>query len=227
MSTSKGQTPPNPSKSELSEEEKARRRALNLPEDAPEEAVIRRELDLPLDAPDELVEAAQGHVARKDEPEGDKQDIAVLDFLLGPTTPLEYDVDTFIDTPEGRGKLTFHLKQLDDKKIDDLEKEHSTGEGPFRVVDRPSLNAALVAEATMFFQDPTGKVVVPGSKEFRGPIPSAADALRGRFKFQPGVISMVAEEVRAAAGMTNDRVGAARLSKVSGEQVIANAVGNS
>jgi hypothetical protein len=188
----------------------------------------RRDLGLPLDAPEELVAAAEGDTPARDDETGDEKEATVLDFLLGPTVPLEFDVDTFIDTPSGREKLVFHIKQIDDTRIDELEKDHSEGEGPFRRVNRIMLNAAKVAEATVYLEDADGRRIDPGAPEFRGPIPDRADAFRGRFKFQPGILSMVASEIDAAAGMTNDRVGTARRAPTgTAEKSIATAVKNS
>lgn len=185
----------------------------------------RKALGLSADAPIELIEAAEDKLEKGDE-EADKKEAAVLDFLLGPTTALEYDVRTWIDTPKGRGPLHFHLKQLPDTRIEEIEEECSSMEGMRRVTDRKRLNAMLVAEATEFLVDASGRKVEVGSAEFRGPIPSASEAFLGRFRYQPGILPMVADEVRAAAGLTPDRVEEGKQ-VASGEETMAIAVKNS
>lgn len=185
----------------------------------------RREFGLPADAPEELLEAAEADVLDKGDPEGGEKEAKVLDFLLGPTTAIEYDVETLVDTPTGREAVTFHLKQIPDDLIYKLEDEHTDGIGPFATIDRPRLNAAKVAAAAIYIKDASGRKVELASNEFRGVIPDTAEALRGRFRFQPGIISMLAQEVDAIAGMSNDRVG--RATRSVQEQTIAKAVGNS
>ena len=191
----------------------------------------RKELGLAADAPIELIEAAEAKI-EKDDPEGDAKEAKVLDFLLGPTKALEFDVETWVDTDAGREKLVFHIVQLDDTKLDELEKEHTTIEGFARTVDRLQLNAAIAAEATLYLEDSKGRQVDPKSKEFRGPIPDTADAMRGRFRFQPGILTGIAEEVRGAAGLLSNRVGEAQQApgkepSANGDETIATAVGNS
>lgn len=187
----------------------------------------RRDLGLPEDAPEEVVEAAEAKIADREDPDGDEQEATVLNFLLGPTVALEFDVDALIDTPTGREELTFHFKQLDDTRIKELEDEWTEGEGPFGRVNRLMLNAAKVAEATLYLADKDGRKVEINSSEFRGPIPNPIDAVRGRFKFQPGILSSVAQEIDAAAGMMNNRVGQARRAAPATDKTIATAVGNS
>lgn len=182
------------------------------------------------DAPDELLEAADGLVPAADDEQGAEAESTVLNWLLGPTEALEYDVEAFLDTPTGRQKLVFHIKQLPDSRISELEKEHTEGEGPFGTVDRAQLNAAKVAEATVYIEDRDGRQVDLGSKEFRGQVPAAVDAVRGRFRFQPGIIQQVAQEVDVIAGMTTDRVNKAKRAAAkqkSQAQTITAAVGNS
>lgn len=195
----------------------------------------RARLGLAPDAPEELVLAARNEQPGKDDPEAAKKEATVLDWLLGPTEPLEFDCVTHVDTKDGRQDLTFHFRQVDDTKLDALEKEHSEQTLMGREVDRLQLNAAIVAEATLYFEDADGKQVDPKSKEFRGPIGSIAEPMRARFKFQPGILGSVAEEVRMAAGLSTDRVeGAERAQgklpgepRQTGEHSITSAVGNS
>lgn len=200
-----------------------------------EQVEERKRLGLAPDAPEELVLAARSEQPDKDDPEAAKKEATVLDWLLGPTEPLEFDCVAHVDTKDGRQKLVFHFKQLDDTRLDELEKEHSEQTLMGRNVDRLMLNAAIVAEATLYLEDADGKQVDPKSAEFRGPIGSVVDPMRTRFKFQPGILGAVAEEIRGAAGLAMDRVeGAERAQgklpgepRQSGEHSIATAVGNS
>lgn len=200
-----------------------------------EQVEERKRLGLAPDAPEELVLAARSEQPGKDDPEASKKEATVLDWLLGPTAPLAFDCVAHVDTPDGRQDLTFHFLQVDDKRLDELEKEHSEQTLMGRNVDRLMLNAAIVAEATVYFEDADGKRVDPKSPEFRGPIGSVADPMRARFKFQPGILGAVAEEIRGAAGLAMDRVeGAERAQgklpgepRQSGDHSITTAVGNS
>jgi hypothetical protein len=199
-----------------------------------EQVEERKRLGLAPDAPEALVEAARSELG-KDDPEGPKKEATVLDWLLGPTEPLEFDCVAHVDTADGRQDLTFHFRQVDDTRLDELEKEHSEQTLMGREVDRLMLNAAIVAEATLYLEDADGNQVNPKSEKFRGPIGTVADPMRARFKFQPGILGAVAEEIRMAAGLSTDRVEGAERAKgklpgeprQAGEQSIATAVGNS
>lgn len=179
----------------------------------------RAALGLPEDAPQSVVDAARGRVPDKG-PEGDEVEAGALNWLLGPAPPLEYDIKTMIDTPAGTEPLTFHIRQLDDTEIQKLEQEHTTGSGPFATLDRPMLNAAKAAKATLYMVDATGKRTEPSSAEFRGPVPAPEDAMRLRFKKQPGILISVAQEIDRVAGFSPERVGVA-------EKAMSTAVGNS
>jgi hypothetical protein len=169
----------------------------------------RRRLGANDDAPRELLLAADGHIPDKDDPDGDRKEATVLSFLLGDTVPLEFDVEALIETPDGRQVLTFHFRQLDDKTIEDLERRFTT-QGPFGgEINRKMLNVAKVAAATVYLQDKDGKRQQL-DESFRGRLPNNEEALAGRFRFQPGVLKGVAEEIDGAAGMNNDRVGVAK-----------------
>lgn len=198
-----------------------------------EQVEERTRLGLAPDAPEALVTAARDELEKED-PAAAKKEATVLDWLLGPTVALEFNCVAHVDTKDGRQDLTFHFRQVDDTRLDELEKEHSTQTLMGREVDRLMLNAAICAEATIYFEDKDGNQVDPKSDQFRGPVPMA-DAMRTRFKFQPGILGSVAEEIRMAAGLSTDRVeGAERAQgklpgepRQTGEQSITSAVGNS
>jgi hypothetical protein len=187
----------------------------------------RVDLGLAPDAPDGLVEAAEDNIDESSAEHAAHKEAQVLNFLLGPTVALEYDCVAQIDTPEGREPLTFHFHQLDDSRLNEIEDEHATGEGPFREVDRVAMNAAKVADATEYLEDKDGRRVEVGSKEFRGRVPDRGAAMRARFKFQPGILAQVAQEIDVAAGLTNDRVKRAERSRPTAAQSTTSAVGNS
>jgi len=200
--------------------------------DLTDEERRRVTLGLPKDAPEALVEAAEGRLqgdgTEQGEIEANQKEVAVLDFILGATKALEYDVDALVDTPDGPGVLVFHFRQLRDTEIEAMEKEHMTGEGPMAQVDRASLNAKKVARAVTYMKDGTGKVIPIADPTFMGQgIGDPYDAVKARFQYQPGVITGVAQEIDAAAGMVNNRVGFARVSSITAEQAIADAVGKS
>lgn len=196
----------------------------------------RERLGLPPDAPEELVKAARGEAAEKDDPDGSRKEATVLAWLLGDTKPLEFDCDAWMDTPDGRQKLVFHFRQLDGSKIDELEKENSEQTLLGRTVDRPRLNAALVASALIYFEDGDGNQVrlddETQAARFRGPIPSLIEPMLTRFRYQPGILAQVAEEIRVAAGLGGDRVDTARRAEGKApsqpaSKTIAEAVGGS
>lgn len=193
----------------------------------------RIELGLPRDAPEQLVRAAEDDLdddgTAEGKAEANQDEVAVLDFLLGPTKALEYDLDAIIDTDKGPGVLTFHFRQIRDKRIEELEAEHTTGEGAFAQIDRVSLNAAKVAEAVLYLKDRTGHKTKLVDEEFLGQgIGDPFDAVKARFQYQPGIIDRVAAEIDAAAGMSNGRVGFAKIAKSpSTEEGLSSAVGNS
>lgn len=162
--------------------------------------------DLPPDAPDGLRKAAEGGADRMTV--GEERD--ALDFLLGATKPVEYDVPVKYDTSAGRKELTFRIRQLDGKVILKLEDSHKKGTGPFAELDDIAFNAALVAEATVFLTDASGREVDPKGHEFIGDLGfGPAEAMEVRFKFQPGILDGVAGQIRSISGYSPDRVGAA------------------
>lgn len=179
------------------------------------------------DAPDALERAAGADAEDVDA----KEEGEALDFLLGATQALRFDVPVTLDTPKGPKKLVFVIEQIDGKKIIDLEKQYRNGTGPFAEVDDIGLNAAIVSEATKEIRDAVDEGatpkpgVDPSSEKFRGGIPSAADAMQIRFKFQPGLLDGVAGEIRRVSGYATDRVGQAE--RANARATITNAVGNS
>jgi hypothetical protein len=161
---------------------------------------------LPPDTPEAVRKAADG--------EGEKvtvgEERGALDYLLGPTKPVEYDVPVKYDTEAGPKELTFHIQQLDGKAIIKMEDSHRKGTGPFAELDDIEFNADLAAAATLYIEDETGRQVDPRSEEFMGGMGfGAALAMETRFKFQPGLLDGVAGQVRSVSGYAPDRVGSA------------------
>lgn len=188
------------------------------PSGSPQEPAKRSDV-LPDDAPEAVRQAADGE-AEKVKVGGEK---TALDWLLGATRPVEYDVPVKFDTPEGPKELVFHIRQLDGKTIIDTEDEHRKGTGPFAELDDIAFNADLVAKATLHFTDPSGRKIDPRSAEFLGENPfGPAIAMEARFRFQPGLLDGVAGEIRKVSGYAPDRVGAAERST---DRVLGEALG--
>lgn len=180
-----------------------------------DEEVTKPSDALPGGAPDGLVEAADTTPGKRpfeeDEPEeaGEKESEA-LDFLLGNPHALRYDVEVEYDIPGGRRvPLVFVIKQLDGKRIIDIEDEHRIGgRGPFSELDNVATDAHLVAEATEKIVDKkAGKEVETDSMEFIGAGVTPQDAMRSRFAFQSGLLAGVAAHVRTISGYSPGRVG--------------------
>lgn len=144
-----------------------------------------------------------------------------LDWLLGDPQPTVHDVPVQFETPEGMVTITFVLNQLDARKIDELEQQHvNRGTG---VVDQFSCDVVIVAEATRYLIDATGRQIAIASEEFRSVnqrmpngevksvlLASGPMALERRFQKQLGLLGGVAREVRRAAGFDPERVGKAQ-----------------
>lgn len=170
---------------------------------------------LPSGAPDGLAAAANGGEVDDDGERG------ALDFLLGPTKAVTYDLPVELDTPEGQQTLIFKLQQLDGDRILELERQHTKGSGPFALLDDLSFNAALAVEATTAIVDKkSGRSVDPKSSEFRERVPDPAIAMKARFKYQSGLLDGVAGQIRRISGYAPDRVGSA-------ERAMSDAAGNS
>lgn len=172
---------------------------------------------LPEGAPPALADAARGG-----EVDGQGESDA-LDFLLGRTQPILFDVPVKFDTPAGQKKLVFVVRQLDGERILELEKEHRKGDGPFAELNDVEFNAALVAEACVAIVDPSveGAEVDPKSDRFVGGAPGGpAMAMQVRFKYQSGLLDGVSGQIRSVSGYNPTRVESANRS-------IRDAAGNS
>lgn len=142
-----------------------------------------------------------------------------LDWLLGTSQPVVHEVPVDYETPSGTTKLIFVLRQMDARKIDEIEQRHISAGG---VMDRFSADCEIVAESTVKLIDAKGQEVEPTSEKFRtftvqtpdGPKQqtdaSTPRALERRFSKQLGLIQGVAQEVRRAAGFDPQRVGKAQ-----------------
>jgi hypothetical protein len=169
---------------------------------------------LPAGSPEGLKKAARGGKASTVEEAG------ALDFLLGPTTALQFEVPVQLDTDKGRKELTFVIQQMDGDRIIKLEDDHREGSGPFAELDDVGFNAALVAEGTVVIRDTTGRETAPDEAEFIGGAVTPADAMKARFKKQSGLLAGLAGEIRRVSGYEPKRVGQA-------EAPIRDAVGGS
>ena len=161
------------------------------------------------DVPQEVRAAANGAQLT------DEQERSALDWFLGASRVLEYDVPVEFETPAGMKKLVFHLRQLDDARMQEIDEENRQGDpaSPFRKLDVSAFNAALVAEAFVYVVDPTTGQR-RGPEEVRGGVPALPMAFQIRFKTQPGLLEGLAARIREKAGFGEDRVGTASRSLV-------------
>lgn len=176
--------------------------------EAPRSMEEARVAALPGDAPDPVKKAAAGETLDVEEEQG------ALDWFLGPTRRLEYDVTVQWETPRGFSPLTFHLHQVDGDRLQEIDDENRQGDGPFSKLDTQGFNAAAVVEACVYMTDVTGKRVKPTDPEFTGGMPNPVLAMRTRFKTQPGILEHLAERIREKAAFSADRVGGAQRALV-------------
>lgn len=180
-------------------------------EQPPEQPVTpeqHRAAALPADAPQTVRDAALGKELDPADESG------ALDWFLGATTRLEYDVTVQWETPKGMKPLVFHLRQVDGDRLQELDEENRTGDGPFAKLDTMGFNASVAAEACMYLTDDSGVRVAVNESRFLGGAPSPVIAMRGRFKTQPGILETLAERIRSKAGYSPDRVGGAQRALV-------------
>jgi hypothetical protein len=143
-----------------------------------------------------------------------------LDWLLSAEKPPPWEIEVQSLTPQGFKPLLFVVEPQDGRKIVEIEERNSSGNGPLRKLDEIGNNAELVAHATLFIEDPvTGKQIDPGDPEFRGPLPSKANAIERRFARQAGLLMGVAGQIRSISGYNSDHVGKARHRAVSAQLV--------
>jgi hypothetical protein len=186
--------------------------------------VPKRELDpaadLPPDAPEPVRDAARGK-----EPKTTGDEIAAIEFLLGPQQTTVWDCDVLYETPKGTATLKWRVESMRGEDIEKHERECLDMVDGVQRMNERRLSAELVAAATVFVKDMTGRQTKPTDEDFRrtpsGDInPSAADALRGRFERQEGILYYLAQEIRRISGWSPDRVGNA-------QRVLVNVTGNS
>lgn len=152
----------------------------------------------------------------------DEEEKAGLDYLLGAAQPTLHDVTVQLETPDGLMPVTFVIRQMDGRKLDEIEQRHvnrATG-----MLDKFGAETEIVATATKVITDSTGREIDPRSSDFRrvtqrNPITgekqtvelgSPAMALERKFQLQLGLLSGVAQEVRRASGFDPERVGKAQ-----------------
>lgn len=178
--------------------------------------------DLPSDAPQGAVDVARGHKA------DGKSERSVVAFLLGQQRAPRYGVRVEFATDEGDMPLWFLISSLDSKRIDDIEKAHTDRNSVMGEVDDLTINAEIVADATVAIGsvDPKSsewadcEKTIPTSEDFLHGNASAAEALKQRFHWQGGLLTGVATQVRRISGWAPDRVGQA-------ERVLVDVAGGS
>lgn len=152
----------------------------------------------------------------------DGEERSALDFLLGSPKAMEFDVEVQVDTDAGPKPLTFAIKAMDGRDLDAIEQRNrsqTTG-----LLNAIPANCEVVADATMRMVDHKGRVTDIRSDEFltvmsrrtpdEDPTPhklaSPAMALERRFRYQLGLITYVAAEIRRVSGYDSERVGPAQ-----------------
>lgn len=168
---------------------------------------------VPEGAPESVDRAARGERVTPEEEHG------ALSYLVGPIEPLEYDVEVQIETPRGLSPITWKVRQMDGRRLLEIENTNTKGTGPFAEVDEVTSSAEILAEATVLMTDSSGRQMRPTDADFRGQYPSPALAIEKRFGRQTGLLLNLASEVRRISGYSNNRVGSA-------QRALADAAGN-
>lgn len=181
---------------------------------------------LPPDAPETLKSSLREQELGSIEAGGEGEKDAIA-YLLGQQPPSQYKVPVQFDTPEGLMELEWHVKTLDGKTIDDIEKRNTKDPtNPFSEQDDYKVAAEIITEATIKIVDPkSGRETHVADEEFRRRadgqlIADASMALQQRFHWQAGTMMGLAGTIRRLSGWGNDRVGEA-------SRVLAVAAGNS
>lgn len=163
----------------------------------------------------EKVKATLAKAGQTPEDVTPKEEKGALDYLLGATAALEFDLPVQLMTPDGKKELIVHFKQMDGDTFRKLEEENRSGEGPFSRLDVAAYNRAIVQAATVYLTDESGKKIVPSSPEFIGEHPEGQrGAWKTRFKFSSGVFDGISSEVQRVSGYDGDLVGTAQRSVV-------------
>lgn len=160
--------------------------------------------DLPDGAPESLQDAANGKAV---DAQGESD---ALEFLLGATFRPQYNCRVEFETPAGMRSLTFRLWALDDRELQRIDAAHrKDADSPFAKIDSTGFNAEVVSKATRWIQDGSGRKVEPDSREFVGEAIDPVLAMEVRFKYQPGLLEGLAEEIRKLSAYSRDRIGTA------------------
>lgn len=177
-------------------------------------------------APEGLKDSLREHEHGQIEPGGDAEKSAI-EYLLGQQRPHVYKVPVKFDTDAGLKDLDWHVKTLDGKTIDDIEKRNTKEpNNPFSEQDDYKVAAEIIVAATVKVVDKvTGEETLPTDDRFRAGadgrlVADPAEALRLRFYYQSGTMMGLAGAIRRLSGWGNDRVGEA-------SRVLAVAAGNS
>jgi hypothetical protein len=148
--------------------------------------------------------------AQQDETLTDEEEWGALEYLLGATRSLHYSLPVQYDTPKGRQEITLEIKQLDPTRLEELDRENRAGDNALAALNRFAFNSAVCADGVVAITDKTGARVETTSVRWLGGAPTPAAAMRGRFRFQGGIIDMVSDQIQAISGYSADRVGTAQ-----------------
>lgn len=164
----------------------------------------------------EAREAAEAAANGKPEnaPAGGEE--ALLGFLLGDTPPIVFDCEVKIALPpNGKdAEVVWELVQMDGADIDKIETANMPN-GPMGEANDLRINAELTTAASIAWVLPSGRRIDPRSEEFRRGVADPVDAMVRTFRYQQGILSGVAQEIRRISGWTNDRVGKAQAKPVA------------
>lgn len=130
-----------------------------------------------------------------------------LEFLLGATTALEYEVPVTLETDRGPRPLRARIRQVDDTVFQRADEANRAGDGPFGgKLNVTGFNAAVLEKALIALNDQpvdTERFVGGHPKGLQG-------AITLRFKNQPGLLDTLVDRVREVSGYKQDRVGKAQ-----------------
>lgn len=147
-----------------------------------------------------------------------QEEVSALEFLLGPTQPLEADVDVRYRTPRGEARLTIRVRQIDAKVAESHDAKHRSDVG---LLDEIGYSCAVLADCAVSLTDATGRTIAADGQEFIGGAPTPEIAWAARFRYQGYIVSRVAQRVQEISGMDGDTVGVPRM--VGGSATVAEA----
>lgn len=146
----------------------------------------------PADEPESVAKAAAGEtLTAEDEAEA-------LQWLAKLGDPYEYEVPVFITTPEGKKRIPWVVKALDNDTFRKIEKDVANSAAEYNPL-KTAVKTVIEATVSPDLKDPA----------FRGKMASTELALESRFKYQSGVMLMLVDRIREISGYDPETVGEA------------------